>query len=534
MKKAIIYIRVSTDEQADKGYSLRHQEEFLKKYCEFNNIEALEVIKEDYSAKTFNRPAFTQLLNKLKSRKLRADFLVFTKWDRFSRNAPDAYAMISTLNKLGIEPQAIEQPLDLNIPENKIMLAFYLSAPEVENDRRSLNTIAGMRRAKKEGRWVSTAPRGYENKYDAGNKKIIIHNKDAPVLKWAFEQLSTGKFTVEDIRKQCGEKGFDFKRGSFHEIFKNPIYCGRIIIPAYKNEEEQIVIGIHEPIVSEALYDKVQVALKNRRFKQIYKTCVQEPLPLRGFLTCPQCGKNLCGSGSTGGSGIKHYYYHCLKGCKERVKANDVNTAYAEYIATFKFKSGVKELYTEILKTVFKVNTGEKNANEKGLQTEIEKNKERLNKAQQLMLDGEMEMSEYKEIKRNIEPKIDALLSQQLSFNQTELEYRSYLKKGLSAVQHLGYLFDNLDINGKRDIVRSSLRKNLVFSDGKTRTEKPNELLSLISLVDVQHKGFKKAKGSENRSLSAHVPYGLDLSNFIDDFQALRILMNSRTWKSIL
>ena len=130
------------------------------------------------------------------------------------------------------------------------------------------------------------------------------------------------------------------------------------------------------------------------------------------------------------------------------------------------------------------------------------------------MLDGEMEMSEYKEIKRTIEPKIDALLSQQLSFNQTELEYRSYLKKGLSAVQHLGYLFDNLDINGKRDIVRSSLRKNLVFSEGKTRTEKPNELLSLISLVDVRYKGFKKEKGSENRSLSAHVRMkGLHLCN---------------------
>lgn len=59
--------------------------------------------------------------------------------------------MISTLNKIGIEPQAVEQPLDLTIPENKIMLAFYLSAPEVENDRRSLNTIGGMRRAKKKG-----------------------------------------------------------------------------------------------------------------------------------------------------------------------------------------------------------------------------------------------------------------------------------------------------------------------------------------------------------------------------------------------
>ncbi|HET8963005.1 MAG TPA: recombinase family protein [Chitinophagales bacterium] len=179
---AIIYIRVSTDEQADKGYSLRHQEEALRKYCELNGIRVIEVIKEDYSAKTFIRPAFNILLTKLKSRKLNPDLLIFTKWDRFSRNAPDAYAMISTLNKLGVEPQAIEQPLDLTIPENKIMLAFYLSAPEVENDRRALNTLVGMRRAKKEGRWISTAPKGYDNKLDANGKKIIVPNQYAPIM----------------------------------------------------------------------------------------------------------------------------------------------------------------------------------------------------------------------------------------------------------------------------------------------------------------------------------------------------------------
>jgi site-specific DNA recombinase len=52
----------------------------------------------------------------------------FTKWDRFSRNAGDAYQMINILRKVGVEPQAIEQPLDLSVPENKMMLAFYLAA----------------------------------------------------------------------------------------------------------------------------------------------------------------------------------------------------------------------------------------------------------------------------------------------------------------------------------------------------------------------------------------------------------------------
>ena len=54
-----------------------------------------------------------------------------------------------------MEPQAVEQPLDLSIPENKNDAGFYLAAPEVENDRRALNVFNGMRRAKKEGRWMA-------------------------------------------------------------------------------------------------------------------------------------------------------------------------------------------------------------------------------------------------------------------------------------------------------------------------------------------------------------------------------------------
>src|SRR5690606_11776356 len=109
-----------------------------------NHIHIREVIYEDHSAKTFNRPDWKRLLSLLRKHKNKVDLVLFTKWDRFSRNAGDAYQMISTLRRLGVEPQAVEQPLDLSIPENKMMLAFYLAAPEVENDRRSLNVFFGM------------------------------------------------------------------------------------------------------------------------------------------------------------------------------------------------------------------------------------------------------------------------------------------------------------------------------------------------------------------------------------------------------
>jgi hypothetical protein len=87
--------------------------------------------------------------------------------------------MINTLRKLGVKPQAIEQPLDLQIPENKMMLAFYLAAPEVENDRRSLNVIHGMRRAS------SKSIRPFYSK--PGLNKVIVCKRTVRPLLVNFE-----------------------------------------------------------------------------------------------------------------------------------------------------------------------------------------------------------------------------------------------------------------------------------------------------------------------------------------------------------
>ncbi|MCK7556571.1 recombinase family protein [Chitinophaga sedimenti] len=188
-RAAFLYPRVSTDDQAD-GYSPAHQEDALQKYCLRENILVRDVFHEDYSAKTFDRPEFNNILSIVKKNRGTVDLLLITKWDRFSRNFAEAYRMIGVLKKLGVEVQAIEQPLDMEIPESKIMLAIYLTAPEVENDRRALNTLHGMRRAKKEGRYLGIAPRGYFNGRDAANKPLLIPNKDAATIKWCFEEMS--------------------------------------------------------------------------------------------------------------------------------------------------------------------------------------------------------------------------------------------------------------------------------------------------------------------------------------------------------
>ncbi|MFY0255977.1 recombinase family protein [Chitinophaga sp. 30R24] len=206
--KADLYIRVSTDEQADKGFSQRDQEERLRKYCHNNQISIRKVIFEDHSAKTFDRPEWRNMLLDLKKRKDQIDVILFTKWDRFSRNAGDTYQMINVLRRLGIEPQAIEQPLDMAVPENKIMLAVYLAAPEVENDRRALNVLYGMRRAKKEGRWMGPAPVGYANKITEDMRKYIAPVEPyAGIMKWVFNMMVTGQYQVEQLYREARLKG---------------------------------------------------------------------------------------------------------------------------------------------------------------------------------------------------------------------------------------------------------------------------------------------------------------------------------------
>jgi site-specific DNA recombinase len=196
-KVAFLYIRVSTDEQADRCFSQRDQAQRLNDYCERNNIKVGRLIFEDFSAKTFKRrPEWMKMLSELKRTKGRlCEMILFTKWDRFSRNTANAYNMIDILQALNIEPNAIDQYLDLKIPESRIMLAVYIAQAEADNLRRGLNVVVGMRRGKVEGRWMGKAPAGYINKIRNDKTKYIdIVEPEASHLKWAFETLAQGVF----------------------------------------------------------------------------------------------------------------------------------------------------------------------------------------------------------------------------------------------------------------------------------------------------------------------------------------------------
>lgn len=504
-QRAYLYIRVSTDEQAEKGYSQKHQDDRLRQYCDHHNIEIVGSFWEDYSGKTFDRPQFNKLIEHLKKHRNSADLLLFLKWDRFSRNVAESYVMISKLAKMGIEPQAIEQPLDMSIPESKIMLAIYLAAPEVENDRRSLNTIAGMRKAMKEGRHVNMAPRGYRNARDDNNNPIIEPGKDAPLIQWVFEETARGVHNVMEIWKGAKEKGLKVGKSQMWNLLRNPIYCGRIFVPAYKDEKAMLIKASHEPIISQELFDEVQDVLNGRKRKFPTRQTAKDELPLRGYLECKQCGNKITGSASKGNGG-KYFYYHCQHGCKERFKAEGANSELVKELAKVSSNTGVLRTLKESLDNHLRLSKTDKQ-NQKGkLLAEIEKAKGRIANARRLMLDKEIEANEYREIKDEYEAEIGKLERKIEEMNTLDSDLKEQIAFCCDFLEKLPKYFTAADLTAKQQILGSILAEKLVFSQNSYRTIKFRNVVSLICRSSKHFKADTKKESPENSELSNLVP----------------------------
>jgi DNA invertase Pin-like site-specific DNA recombinase len=507
-QKAILYTRVSTEDQ-NNGYSPSDQKERLLKYCEQQGIEVVGFFHDDESGKSFDRTEWKNLVTFLKKNRGDIDLVLFIKWDRFSRNIADAYITIKELRKYGAEPQAIEQPLNFEIPESKIMLAVYLAAPEVDNDRRALNIFHGIRRAKIQGRWLGGRLYGYKRIRDERDKPILVPEggKQEQLVKDAFKWFATGLFPVDVLRKRMNEAGMKLSRNSFWDLLRNKGYIGLVNVPAYKDEPEIWVKGQHPAIIDENTFYTVQDVMAGRAKKNqpLKYSAVRDELPLRGSLLCPKCGKVLTGSGSRGRHGSRFYYYHCSNGCKERQKAGELNNQFLEVLRKFKADPEVLELYGTILKQRLKMDNKQVNDRLLEISKEIERNEQRLKNARALMLDAEIKADEYREMKIDIENNLYSLKIEQMRLKDSTANYDGKIDFIISLLKNIDKVYTAVDTGVKRLIIGSIFPQRLVFENNKYRTPKLNEAILAISGNSKRFRGAKKGKNAFSDVLSCQV-----------------------------
>ena len=506
MKTAAIMSRVSSDEQA-LGYSLGIQEEALQNYCAKNEIQVIYKIKEDHSAKDFNRPEFSKFMDYAKRYRGKIDYLFVTSWDRFSRNITDALVIIRKLKDLGVSVSAIEQPIDPTIPENLMILAMYLAIPEIDNTRRSQKVRQGMNAAFKSGRWCRRAPYGYRNAADEFNKPIIVQNEHAENVKFLFEEVSKGRSQTDAI-ELLKERGHTLSVSTLSDILRNPVYKGVVRVPAFEEEPEYFVEGLHQGIVSEELFDRVnQMLNENHTKRNRYKfNSAKEELFLRGSLHCSKCGAPVTGSKSRSGGGKVYYYYHCNYCAQERYRADNANFIMKEILAGFNFKKEVKILYNELLKEMLSGSEVDLKLRIEKLKKELGKQENRIIKVQDMHVDGSISTGDYQAMMKRYadeKQKAEAELSE---LKKVKSSWEEYLERGIGMLSNLEKTFNLADPKQKREILSSIFPEKIIFDGKNCRTPRLNEVLYQILLIDNNLGENKNGQLHKKLKLSAKVP----------------------------
>jgi site-specific DNA recombinase len=518
MKSALVYIRVSTDEQAEKGNSLKHQEERIRAYCQQNGITIDRIFKEDYSAKSFDRPSFNDVVDYASKNRANLDRLLVLKWDRFSRNAPESYQMLQTFQKLEIEVQAVEQPLDLKVPENKIMLAIYLAAPEVENDRRSLNVIAGMRQMLKRGEWTGVLPIGYWRDKNDG----IVKLKDyAPLIRQGFQLASEG-LAITQIVEIVNLLGFNRPVKAWSQILRNPFYAGIIRHSLLKEE----IDGKHPPIVSKELFYEVQNML-NGKNKGRHRP--NEMYPLKRVVLCDRCGKPL--SGYLVKKKGKHYYKCPTTGCGNNVSTIHLHEKLMGLFSSLKVNDEFLPILEPELIKAFKDSTANQLKDMVALKSTLTQTESKLENLEVKFIEGKIDSETYEKYRTRFKQEIHnstiRIANESLSIsNHSEL-----IEFCFKLIQNIGDMWQKSRNIERRKLLELLFPGGLIYSKGSDtlRTERVNEILNTISSISMSCEEQKNKTTTEIGTCSALVaPVGIEPTSSESESEILSIEIRSQ------
>ena len=332
----VIYVRVSSEDQT-KGYSLPNQEKDCYTYAEKSGWKVLRVFREEgESAKTADRTQLALMQKFCMHNMGKVGYVVVWKIDRFARNQPDHFMLKRYFDDCGTDLRSVTEIIE-NTPTGRATEGMLSIMAQLENDIRAERTTMGIRARALDGYWIAGAPWGYKNTLNSLGKKVIEpHSEYAPIVRFIFEEFSRGTIgyrnlaqkvnKLNDVRSRYGHR---MTTQLVYKILLNPIYCGRIVVPKLAVD----VQGKHEPLVSQALFDEVQLVIRGgKRYKRL-KNRDNPEFPLRGMVC--SCGSSISGGFSTGKKKKRYAYYGCINpNCQKRkaVRKDDYEKQFSEFL----------------------------------------------------------------------------------------------------------------------------------------------------------------------------------------------------------
>ncbi|MFA5853890.1 MAG: recombinase family protein [Patescibacteria group bacterium] len=321
-----LYARKSSEQDERQALSIDAQAKEVRQIAERDGLEIVMERHESHSAKdSGQRPEYAAMLEDLRAGTCNG----ILTWapDRLSRNGGDLGQLVDLIDRGKLVEIRTPSQRFTNLPGDKFLLMILCSQAKLENDNKSVNVKRGLRAKVEMGYRPNMSPLGYlHDKYaPKGERRVYLDPDRGPVIKEAFEKVAELGWSGRDLKVWFDdEKRFRTRNGKqitlsmIYRMMSNPYYTGRFEFPCGSGKWFQ---GKYEPIVTQAVFDKVQETMKG---------VPHAPYGAKefAFTRLMKCGE--CGSGISAEEKFKrlkndtvarYVYYGCkgrwMKRCKQ-------------------------------------------------------------------------------------------------------------------------------------------------------------------------------------------------------------------------
>ncbi len=414
------------------------------------------------------------------------------------------------------------------------MLSIMFGQSKYYVDNLSENTKRGLRARVRNGDFPSTAPFGYLN--DIRNKSIVVDKRYSPLVREMFDRYAKGDQTMENLAVFLKENGAItrggklFKDDKIKSILQNPFYYGHFL---YNGELHE---GRHTPIVSKALWDKVQTVIEQRGHKQPQ---IKPTIPFLGLLKCACCGMSITAETKTktqkNGNTHSWTYYRCSRK-KRAVKCVEPPIREKDLLPQLSALLGEYEMSPEVYDFMIDKMTQDEQAESVAnvsLIDDLRQQIARLNAKQKILLDSYLDqdidrqtfLAKKAEIlieKKSLEESLANLTTNQNAWIEP---MRNWLKTAKSICN----LRETDDLDGQKTALSEIFGSNL-FLHHKTLTQTPTGESPKTTFRKGAESGFClwQQLGNLNQKI-AHA--GEDLDFFSEMVRVERVELSSLPWE---
>ena len=326
--RAGLYERVSTDEQAKFGYSIKTQIDALNEHCEKNQMKVVDHYTDDGVSggkAAFRRPEMSRLLEDVKAGKI--DVILFTRLDRWFRNVKEYFKVQEILEDHGVEWKAIWEDYRTDTANGRMSITIFLAIHQNEREKGAERVTAVLENKRKNKEACFGGPNmtfGYMKQKDTDGVMRLVKNPETQQACQEFWNILIKSNNLNKaIRHMGNEYGITKDWKSWKRITQREFYCG-----VYKG-----VIDYCEPYVSPEEFLKFQerTTVKHTPTGSVYL--------FRGMMICPECGNRLCGETNKKSYGV-YKGYRCRirsRGCDNHsvVSERNVEKQLLAYLGDF-------------------------------------------------------------------------------------------------------------------------------------------------------------------------------------------------------